>query len=112
MTLTLTNENGEMWDGTIFDAITLATSFKGIDPEHGDIGISSKGGPVLSVFRSGWVTLEDPEYDTLPPMSLKPSTRRELVDIVTAIDRGDSLTDLLRSHSWKSGYWHECAKGS
>jgi len=110
MTVILTNENGEMKKGSISDAITLVESSKGGDPEHGDIGIESEEGLVLSIFRSGWVTLEDPESDTLPPMSLKPTTHQELVDIITAIDRGDGLTDLLSSHSWRRGYWHECTK--
>ncbi len=81
------------------------------DPEHPDVSVTHESGWCLSVFGSGWVSLE--KLDEEDPMHMGPQSRTEAIALMRLV-AGGSIAELL-ALPWRPGYpqqgSRECHKG-
>lgn len=101
MTYHVTHWTGEMESnfpiehlGELFDELSNT------DNEHPDVSVSHESEWSLTVYRSGFVVLENLEDGE--PMHIGPLDRGAAVELMVAVAEG--RIDEVQSRSWQTGY--------
>ena len=101
MTYHVTHWTGEMASGyPIEDFPNLLDELSRADDEHPDVSVSHESEWSLSVYKSGFLVLENLEEGE--PIHLGPLDRNAVIRLMVGVAEG--RIDEVRSHPWRSGY--------